>query len=351
MNATTISRSWNAIRKDQSVRPMLVTLATFLAVALAAGAATAADLPALPPVAQPLYSVGNYGQAADALQAAVAQNPKDASLYYWLGRCSYELRDFKAAIASWERAVKLEPGRSDYHDWLGRAYGRKADEESHSNMVGALSLAHKTRHEFETAVQLDASDIHAQRDLISFKASAPASLGGGDSQTLEQIRALSVVDPGEGTLALADFYAGRKKFDQADEEYQKVLKSATANIEAYFESADYYGTRADAEHFQQSVEAAAKAAPSDRRLSYYKGVALVLERKDPTLAENDLRAYIATVPDNSEVPARASACEWLGKLYENQQKPELAAEQYQTALTLDPHNKALREALKKLRKK
>ena len=324
-----------------------------LAATLVARAALASpvDIPALPAGAATLYDAGQYGRTAEALQAAVAQNPRDASLYYWLGRCYYEVRDFKRSIASWERAVELDSGRSDYHDWLGRAYGRKADEESHSNMAGALSLAHKTRHEFETAVQFDPSNVNAQRDLISFKASAPPSLGGGERQTLEQIRALSAVDPVEGTLARADFYAGRKKFDQADEEYQKVLKSATAKIDAYLEAADYYGDHADAEHFQQAVEAAEKAAPSDRRLSFYRGVALVLEKKDPAAAENDLRAYITSVPDNSEVPSHASTYQWMGRLYENELKPDLAAAQYQTALTLDPQNKAVREALKRLQKK
>jgi len=128
------------------------------------------------------------------LQAAVTQDPKNASLYYWLGRCYYEARDFTRSIVSWEHAVALDPGHSDYHDWLGRAYGRKADEESHSNMAGALSLAHKTRHEFETAVQLAPSNVKAQRDLISFKGSAPPSLGGGEAQTLEQTHTLSAVD-------------------------------------------------------------------------------------------------------------------------------------------------------------
>jgi tetratricopeptide (TPR) repeat protein len=330
---------------------LIVVAALASALVIRPAVALPADLPAIPPSLATLYDAGKYGQAAEALQAAIAQNPKDASLHYWLGRCYYEVRDFKRSITSWEHAVELDPGRSDYHDWLGRAYGRKADEESHSNMAGALSLAHKTRHEFEAAVQLDPSNINAQRDLISFKASAPPSLGGGEMQTLEQIRALSAVDPVEGTLALADFYAGRKKFDQADEEYQKVLKSAAAKINAYLEAADYYGDRADAEHFHQAVEAAIKIAPSDRRLSYYRGVSLVLEKKDPAAAENDLRTYIATVPDNSEVPAHASACQWLGKLYEDEGKPDLAAAQYQTALTLDPQNKAMREALKRVQKK
>jgi tetratricopeptide (TPR) repeat protein len=309
------------------------------------------EFEALPPGIETLYNAGSYARAAEALEAAIAQSPKDASLYYWLGRCYFEIRDFNHSISAWERAVALDSGRSEYHDWLGRACGRKADESSHSNMAAALSLARRTHHEFEAAVRLDAANINAQRDLISFMANAPANLGGGEDRAMEQIHALSAVDPVEGELALADLYAVRKKFEQASDEYQEILKSAANRIGVYFEAADYYRDRGEAEHMEQAVEAAAKISSSDPWLSYYRGVALVLEKKDPAIAEKNLHTYIDTVPDNSEVPAHSSAYEWLGKLYEVEKKPELAAEQYKAALTLDPQNKALREALKKLQKK
>jgi len=159
------------------------------------------------------------------------------------------------------------------------------------------------------------------------------------------------VDPVEGMLALADLYAVRKKFGQAGEEYQKILGSAPNRIDAYLEAADYYRDRGDAEHMEQAVEAASKVDPFDRRLSYYSGVARVLENKDLAAAEKDLRTYIDTVPDNSEIPAHSSAYEWLGKLYENEGKTDSAAEQFRAGLALDPQNKALREELKKLLKR
>jgi hypothetical protein len=46
-----------------------------------------------------------------------------------------------------------------------------------------------------------------------------------------------------------------------------------------------------------------------------------------------------------------SRAEWLGRLYEEEKKPDLAPQHYQAALTLDPQNKTLREALKKLQKR
>jgi tetratricopeptide (TPR) repeat protein len=308
-------------------------------------------LDSLPPDIETLYETGHYRRAAEALEAGVERNPQVASLHYWLGRCLFEIRDFTRSISSLEDATELASRLSAYHDWLGRACGRKADESSHSNMVSALSLARRTHHEFEIAVRLDATNIQAQRDLIAFMASAPGSLGGGEGHALEQIRALSAVDPVEGALALADLYAVEKKFEQANKEYQEILKSGPNRIDACLEVADYYRDQGDSQRMEQAVQAAAQIAPSDRRLSYYRGVALVLENKDSAVAKNDLRTYLNTVPDNSELPAHSSAYQWLGKAYENEKKLDLAAEQYQAALSLDPQNKALREALKRVQKK
>ena len=140
-----------ALKREKGGRNILVILAVMLTAALSArpGRALPVSLDALPASIAALYSEGSYSQAADALQAAIVQHPKDASLYYWVGRAYFEIRDFNRSISSWERAVALDLGRSEYHDWLGRAYGRKADESSHSNMAAALSLARRTHHEFE----------------------------------------------------------------------------------------------------------------------------------------------------------------------------------------------------------
>ena len=341
------------MRRKKICRSLLLVLAVLLAVALVARPARAspAAFDALPPEIEKLYDAGQYRQAADALQAVIERNPTDASLHYWLGRCFFELRDFGRSISSLERAVSLDPGRSEYHDWLGRACGRKADENSHSNMASALSLARRTHREFETAVRLDPTNINAQRDLISFMANAPANLGGGEEHAREQIRALSAVDPVEGKLAQAELYAARKKSDLAGGEYEKVLASTSNRTDVYLEVADYYRDRGDFGHMQQAVEAAARIAPADRRLSYYRGVVLVLEKKNPAAAEMELRTYLDTVPNNSDLPAHSSVYEWLGKLFENEEKPDLAAEEYKAGLTLDPENKALRQALKRLQKR
>lgn len=339
------------------MRIKLLSLASILLAALSAGLLLGTPMSAraavreLPPDIERLYNGGLYRQAAEALNAAIKREPQDSSLRYWLGRCFYELRDYNRAISSLERAVALEPDRSEYHDWLGKADGRKAQEGNRFSPFSSLGFAHKAHREFETAVRLDPKNLEAQRDLIRYLVNAPGIVGGSDEAAERQVQALSKVDPVEGELAQAELFVTRKKFDQADEEYQKILEMKPNRIGIYFEIAEYYRDRGDAARMSEAIEAGAPLAASDHRLDYYRGVALILENRDPAEAEADLRHYLDTVPDNANVPAHSSAHEWLGKLYEREGEVDKAAEEFQAALSLDPHDKQASEALKALQKR
>jgi len=78
--------------------------------------------------------------------------------------------------------------------------------------------------------------------------------------------------------------------------------------------------------------------------------ALVLGNQAPAEAEKDLHHYLNTVPDNDNVPSHSTAHEWLGRFYEREGHFDMAAQEYQAALTLDPRNKQAREGLKALQK-
>jgi len=305
----------------------------------------------LPAEIERLYNRGLYRQAAEALNAAVQREPQESSLYYWLGRCFYELRDYNRAISSLERSVALDTDRSEYHDWLGKAYGRKAQEASLFNAFFTISLARKSRHEFETAVKLDANNLEAQRDLIRYLLNAPGIVGGGEGTAEEHIQTLSMVDSIEGALAQAELFVTHKKFDQADQEYRKVLDMKPGRIGVYFEIAEYYRDRGDAERMSNAIEAGAPLAPSDHRLAYYRGIALVVGNRSPAEAERQLRNYLDSVPDNANVPSHSTAHEWLGKLYEREGQLDKAVQEYQAAVTLDPHDKQAAEELKGLQKR
>lgn len=305
----------------------------------------------LPADIERLYNGGLYRQAVEALNAAIQREPQEPSLHYWLGRCFYELRDYNRAISSLERAAALEPDRSDYHDWLGKAYGRKAEEVNLFSAFSSISLAHKTRREFESAVRLDANNLEAQRDLIRYLLNAPGIVGGSEGAAEQRVSALAAVNSIEGALAQAELFASRKKFDEANQEYRKVLDLKPDRIGVYFEIAEYYRDRSDAARMSEAIERGAPLAPSDHRLDYYRGIALVLANKVPAEAERDLRRYLDTVPDNANVPSHSTTHEWLGRLYEREGQLDRAAQEYQAALILDPRNKQDAEALKALQRR
>ena len=98
------------------------------------------------------YESSDYAKAAAELQAAAAKEPQNGDIQLLLTKSYLELQERDAAINSAERAVAIDPKSSVYHEWLGRAYGEKAD---HSSMFSAPGLARKTHREFEIAVQLD----------------------------------------------------------------------------------------------------------------------------------------------------------------------------------------------------
>ena len=301
--------------------------------------------------AQSLFDRGQYSQAADLLSAAIAKSPDAPQFHFLLGRSYFEMADYSRAITSLERAVELSNADSQYHDWLGKAYGLRAEETESFMFWSALSYARKAHHEFELSVQLDPHNLVAQRDLIQYLTNAPSFAGGGEDKALKQIDALAQVDPIEAQLAKAQYWVYKKNFEEADKVYQAILSAGPHRIGVFLEVADYYRDREYGAKMQGAVEGAMKLEPSDRRLSYYRGVSDVLNSQRPAEAEQLLRTYLGTMPENSEAPSHASAEEWLGRLFEQEGRSEEAAQEYKASLDLDPHNKSVREALRRVEKK
>jgi tetratricopeptide (TPR) repeat protein len=322
--------------------------ALLLCAACVAHAASSGNAQELLADAEREYNAGRYDRAVDMLTNGVAKFPGEAPLHFLLGKCYYHLREFPRASASLERSVQLVPDQSEYHDWLGKAYGRRAEE---SILFSAMSWARKTHKEFETAVQLNPSNLEAQRDLIRFEMYAPGIVSGGDDKALHHIEALEKIDPVDGRLAHGEFLNAKKRNAEADAVFAQILESDTDRIGVYFEVADYYRDRKNYEKMGEAITTAQRIDSADLRLKYYEGVLLVLQRKDLPTAETLLRSYLATVPNRSDLPSHATARDWLGKLYEAESKFAEAAGEYRLSLALDPHDKEVQEDLKRVERK
>jgi tetratricopeptide (TPR) repeat protein len=295
--------------------------------------------------AQRQFNAGNYSGAISTLQGAVTQNPSSAEANYWLGRCYYELKDYDNAITAAEKSVALDPKNSIFHDWLGRIYGGKADRDR------SFSYARKVKKEFETAVQLNPANIEARRDLEDYEIQAPWMVGGNKDDAKAQMDAIVALDPVEGDLARAMYDdQALKKPEAAAKDYHDALAANPKKIEPYLDALAFYQTQNKASDMQTAIQHASQVAPNDPRLTYYRGVALVLANNNLADAEKDLKAYLASTPERSDWPSHASARDWLGRLYEAQGKRSEAAEQYRAALQLDPDRKETKARLQNLEK-
>ena len=83
---------------------------------------------------------------------------------------------YKSSTTYLEKAVAEDSLNSSYYDWLGKAYGRRAEQ---SCLLTALAYARKTRESFEKAVVLDAGNLEALGDLFEYYLEAPGIAGGG----------------------------------------------------------------------------------------------------------------------------------------------------------------------------
>ena len=120
--------------------------------------------------AKAAFEKGDYGKAVEILQGTASKSANNGEAYLWLVKSYLELKQYDNAVNAGEKAVAADPKNSVYHQWLGEAYGAKAD---HASMLSAYPLARKTQKEFETAVQLDSHNYDAAQDLV------PAPLPGG----------------------------------------------------------------------------------------------------------------------------------------------------------------------------
>ncbi|HTV58614.1 MAG TPA: tetratricopeptide repeat protein [Verrucomicrobiae bacterium] len=335
-------RSWTAI----------YFLLTFILVLIPAGLraipAAAAGFPddaALLQTAQRQFNSGSYASAITTLQSAISQTPSDGEAYYWLGRSYYELNDFDSAISAGEKSIALDPKNSVYHQWLGRIYGGKADRD-HS-----FFFARKVKEQFSEAVRLNPSNVAARRDLEEYDLDAPWIVGGNKDEAKAQVEAIAAIDPVQGHLARAVLLmAEGKKVEPAEAEYRQALAAKPKTLEPYFEAADFFARQNKPAGMDEVIQAAAAVNSTDPRLSYYRGVALVLGNSDAAQAEEDLKSYIASTPPRSDWPSHAAARVWLGRLYEAQGKVPEAIEQYRAALQLDPGFKEARARLQQLGK-
>jgi tetratricopeptide (TPR) repeat protein len=291
------------------------------------------------------YEKGDYSAAIEILKGALANDAGNGEIHLLLTKAYLESKQFDNAVSSGEKAVAANPKNSAYHQWLGEAYGEKADRAS---MLSAFSWARKTHKEFQTAVELDERNFDAARDLIEYDCTAPSIVGGGQEKVQPLIQKLMELDAAEGHFGAGLCKAVKKDYAAADTEYAKALESKPKTADRLYEIGDYFLLRRQGEKLLEVAAAGESLAPEDPRAKYYRAVGLIVKGESFPEAERLLHEYLGVGSMRSTYPAHWDAHYALGRLYAAQQNTARAKSEYQAALKLNPKYKKAQEALKQL---
>ena len=237
--------------------------------------------------ARDLFQRTDYRAALQILQ----QIPnRDAEVWEWMGRAHYMSGDFKKATEHLEKAVAADPGNSEYHHWLGRAWGRRAET---SSWLTAIQYARKTRDSFEKAVALNPRNLEAVNDLFEYYLEAPGFLGGG----LDRAAALSLKiresDEVEYHYAAAKLAEARKEFGSAEAHLREATELAPRQVGRVVDLARFLAKQGKFQESDAAFQRALRLAPNNPKVIFAEAEALIKAKRNLPEARRLLKQYMS----------------------------------------------------------
>lgn len=245
--------------------------------------------------------------------AILDKHSSDAATNFLLGRDYFSLGDFKKATGSLEKATAEDPSNSDYQDWLGRAYGRRAET---SNPLFAPAYASKARQAFEQAVTLNPKNSEALSDLFDFYLEAPGFLGGGYEKAMGVADQMAAVDPAEGYFAKAQLAQKRKDLQEAELHLRQAIASAPREVGKLLALAKLLSNEGRTQESDALFRKADEVSPNTPRVWFAWADTLIKEKHNLPEAKTLLEKYIQAqlTPDD---PPKSQASKLLKQVAEN----------------------------------
>lgn len=291
-----------------------------------------------------LLADGRVDEAIAALDRQVRTSPNDAQAYNLLCRAYFTLGEWDRGISSCERAVALAPGNSEFHLWLGRIYGEKADK---SPFLIAAGLAKRVRNEFEAAVRLSPRNVDARTDLAEFYVEAPGLVGGGRDKAEQQANSLRGLDPPMAHWVNARIAEKKKDFDSAEREYRALIDSTHGSAFAWLNLGIFYKHRGRYDAMDEALSHV-RSAPVDHPDSLVDAAEILIRtRRNPREAILLLEAYLHSRAKVEQAPA-FKAHYLLGTAKEQLGDKRAAEAEYRSALALAKDFQPAQQALARL---
>ncbi len=250
--------------------------------------------------ARALYQRTEYSAA---LELLLPLRHKDSATYALIGKAYFMQGEYKKASEAFEKLVAAEPRNSEYHHWLGKAYGRRAET---SSFVTAPRYASKAREEFEKAVELDPRNSEAVNDLFEYYLEAPGFLGGGLEKAAALVKRIGELDPAEKYYAEARLAEKRKEFSKAEQQLRMAVEQAPRQIGRVIDLAKFLTKQRRYEEADAAFRQAEMIAPNDPKLLFERAAAYIQAGRNIEEAKKLLRQYLKS-PLTPDHPPRSEA--------------------------------------------
>jgi tetratricopeptide (TPR) repeat protein len=291
-----------------------------------------------------LIANGRVDDAIATLHGQISASPNDAQAHNLLCRAYFSLGDWDRGIGDCEKAVALAPDNSQFHLWLGRIYGEKADGSSY---VTAAGLARRVRSEFETAVRLNPANVDARSDLAEFYLEAPGLIGGGRDKAEAQASSLATIDPVVAHGVKARIAEKRKDYDAAEQELRLAINASGGSASAWLNLGLFYKHRQQLDQMENALQHV-RSAPLDRPDALVDAAEILIHtQRNLPEATQLLRAYLASNAKVEQAPA-FKAHFLLGTANEELGRKKDAATEYKTALSMAKEFRPAQQALQRV---
>jgi len=220
-----------------------------------------------------------------------------------IGKAYYYLGDYQKATQALEKAIRADPNNSDYFDWLGKIYGRRAET---SSFMTAWSYAGKCRRNFERAIDLNPQNLEAIDDLFEFFLNAPAIVGGGTDKALQVAELARDVNTAKYLRLQARLAEKQKNFQREEGHLRKALEIAPRHLGCILDMAEFLARRDRYKESEEMFERAQEVAPESAELKFERAKTYIQSGRNRAEARKLLEEYLnsSLTPDD---PPRSEA--------------------------------------------
>jgi Tfp pilus assembly protein PilF len=225
------------------------------------------------------------------------------------GQEAYAGRDFRRATEILEKAARQEPDNALVQLWLGRAYGRRAEN---SLPFTAPRYASRARQHFERAVALDPANAEALSDLMEYYIQAPGFLGGGLEKAEGLVAKFRAIGPAAGEGALARMAEARKDLAGAERHLRRTVALEPASAGRLLDLAQFLSRHGRFAEARPLLESVGRLGAGQGRVLYVTAELFIGAGHNLPAARQMLRAYLA-MPVDANLPSRQEAEKLLAR--------------------------------------